>query len=290
MQGTPQVKVQKGDTAPSSRTPGKDAQQSARSTPSQGNQRHIGSSPGKMGTAAQQAAEHCGILGSPPSASKQTLLPKQVSDCYAGDFGGGFMDDVKLRADVSRLKKSGKPARCGNSTVREGCEFYEEKGMTHHSLKGSPSSQRISEGSHEGDSPEPDSVNLDLSDILWGKTEGCPMLSSPVLGSDDGRSPGKSLDGSMMGGSVGDESFAEDGFRVPGLPEPRLCERRPANTPSHSPQPSPQKDPPPQPKRTVFFPAPPVSAATTVFHAGHYQGWSQRSTGRSLSPNAVVTV
>jgi len=266
-QGTPQVKVQKGDTAPP--------------------QRLIAWSPAKQaGTAAQQGAEHCGDLSVESHWSPLPTGTLPLVDEYT-DYCGDFMDDVKLRADVTRLKKSGKPARCGNPSIRDSSEFPEashRKGSPQTTQR-SPGSERISEGSREFSSPE-DQVCLDLSEIMQAKAEGCP-----VLGSEDGRS----LDDSMMGASV-DESFErEGGIGQVAMPETRLFDSRPnkemalknasARDAGHCAQIQ------PQPNRTVFFPAPPVSAASTVFHKGHYQGWSQRSTtSRSLSPPALLGV
>merc|ERR1712014_404640 len=35
-----------------------------------------------------------------------------------------------------------------------------------------------------------------------------------------------------------------------------------------------------QPERTVFFPAPPIHASSTLYHSGHYQTWVHRNYAR----------
>lgn len=230
-------------------------QLSARSTPAQGAQRSHASSP----SSSQQAA---------PAPAAQP-----------SGQGGGFLDDVRLRADAARARQGAKPGRCASWVMREKCDFLveEERGtaVQPFTSRGSPRGDRIWTARQERDSPE--DVILDLSNIL----QGCPADGS-LLGNSG--LLGNSLDESMMGASV-DESFCGRGVSVPDLPQPKLAEYAPAVT-----EPEPRPEPaPPQPQRTVFFPAPPVHASSRVYHAGHYQGWSQRSDGsRSLSPKVFA--
>jgi hypothetical protein len=193
----------------------------------------------------------------PTEKPLQAPLASPIPPEPDGDQSTGFMDDVKLRADA--LRSRSKAGRCG--LVRERCEFYVEEDSSttcqpNPSNRGSPRNDVI-----EFDSPNGDQVIMDLSNIL----QGFPT---------DGSALGNSLDESMMGASV-DESFHHC-IIVPDLPEPRLGETRKGALEAV-----------PQPKSTVCFPAPPVSAQPVVFHAGHHKGWSQR-TPPSAKPQVVT--
>jgi hypothetical protein len=199
-----------------------------------------------------------------------------------GGHHSGFVDDVRLRADVVTAWHTGTSGLAGGEcwTLREESDVQEEEGAKH-------SQPQACRSKRSGDSPDGDDVIRDLSNLLHGNPSERSIL-------------GHSLDESMMGGI--DESFGKDGFSIPGLPEPKLGECLRAEVPATAqripPQKFPQTEVPatevlekphpelPQPQRTVFFPAPPVSAASRVYHKGHYQGWSQR-TPRSLSPPQI---
>lgn len=269
VQSTHQAKPQRGEPAQPSRLPGHHA--SAKYTPSQGQSRSKlpAPSPEKQGTAARQPPEHCGDFVSeapPPSSSASSSRPPTTPQQMASVPCEGFIDDIRLRPRV-KSSASSKIPHHGSSIARESSDVHDASAVRRGSLDNINS---------EGDEWQCD---LDVSEILHGREGGLP-----VLGSDHGHS----LDESMMGGV--DESFERDGpregpfFSVPDLPEPRLsC--RPSNVAAGAPQPQPQA-----PARTVFFPAPPENAAKLVYHKGHYQGWSQRSTSRSLSPTALLTM
>jgi hypothetical protein len=156
-----------------------------------------------------------------------------------------FLDDVKLRADA--LRSSGSTRHSVRHLARDGCCIEEEE--------------------EEFPTACEDDVIADLNRAL----QGLPADASGF---------GNSLDESMsymadMGTSV-DEGVSGVGFSVPDLPISRLGENR-ASAPSAVTKLQ-------QPPRTIFFPQPPVHSSPLVYHSGHYQGWSQRSSKRGASP------
>jgi hypothetical protein len=192
-------------------------------------------------------------------------LPMQVSSTEGGkevatnsesalQEHSGFLDDVKLRADA--LRSNGNLS--ARHLARDGHCIDEEEGPTNEPHPG----DRSFTPRNDFDSPSDDVIS-DLNNAL----QGLPADASGF---------GNSLDESMMGASV-DESVSGTGFCVPDLPIPRLGETR-ARAPS-------AVAPKLQPPRTVFFPQPPVHSSPLVYHSGHYQGWSQRTTKRGSSPS-----
>lgn len=199
------------------------------------------------------------------------------------------------------MKHSGDTAISSTLSCGDSCHscLIKSKSDLHEALNGSIV-QRESCNVDDG-WPEPEDNDLhDLSKILQADTPEPKVAHGSSRSLSISRTPvskvvlGDSLDDSYMGNSV-DESFHGKDFGVPDLPQPKLGDVNPANgmrpvlraVPVGSSIPAAlagsSYDLGTPPHGTVFFPAPPTNPSARVYHKGHHQSWSSRSSSKGNS-------